>query len=82
MYTAYYWSKKFQKWLSREGEASESQGTKGEDVVGKVPEEKAWGGSSKRVESGRISGKLLDSAYHSAIKKKQRKRDKPFSFVV
>ena len=38
--------------------------------------------SSKRVERGRISGKLLDNAYHSAIKKKQRKRDKPFSFVV
>ena len=82
MYTAYCWSKVFQKWLSREEEASGSQGTKGEGVLGKAREEKAGGGSSKRVESGRISGKLLDSAYHSAIKKKQRKRDKPFSFVV
>ena len=40
-------------------------------MLGKAREEKAGGGSSKRVESGRISGKLLDSAYHSAIKKKQ-----------
>ena len=68
------WSKIFQKWLSSEGEASGSQGTKGEGVVGKAQQEKAGGGSSKRVESGRISGKLLDSAYYSAIKNKQRKR--------
>ena len=51
-------------------------------MVGKVREEKAGGGSSKRVERARISGKLLDNAYHSAIKKTQKKRDKPFSFVV
>ena len=44
---------------------------KGEGVVGKAQQEKAGGGSSKRVESERISGKLLDNAYHSAIKKKQ-----------
>ena len=43
-------------------------------MVGKAQQEKAGGGSSKRVESGRISGKLLDSPYYSAIKNKQRKR--------
>ena len=37
------WSKIFQKWLSREGEASGSQGTKGEGVVGKAQQEKAGG---------------------------------------
>ena len=37
-------------------------------MVKKAREEKAGGESSQRVESGRISGKLLDNAYHSAIK--------------
>ena len=44
-------------------------------MVGKAREEKAGGGSSKRVESGRTSGKLLDNAYHSGVKKRNKEKE-------